>query len=172
MTDREVWAEAAYKILGGVAGNYHAVVEYSQLGDEIQALSGVTTTRPVRSWIGSTLELVADRCVTEGIPPLTALVVRKDTGMVGETYDVVLTAIGADLIPDVMQREKHAAQSRLQCYQWANAEGLPPDGGRAALAPRLAASTARHAKLNPAPAKVCPKCNMALLPTGVCDSCY
>ena len=170
-TDRETWAEAAYDILGGVAGEYHAVVEYTTLGEEIQERSGVATRMAVRNWIGGALELVADRCVSEGIPPLTSLVVRKDTGMVGDQYNLVLTATGAAAIDDPLQREKHAAQSRLECYQWAKATGLPADGGRAALAPKLAASTARKAKANPPPAKVCPKCNMALLPIGICDSC-
>lgn len=171
MTDRETWAEAAYDILGGIAGHYNAVVEYTQLGEQIQERSGVATRMAVRNWIGGALELVADRCVREGVPPLTSLVVRRDNGMVGEGYQVVLTATGAAPIEDVMKREKHAAQSRLECYQWANAAGLPADGGRPALTPKLAASAARKAKANPPPAKVCPTCNMALLPIGVCDTC-
>ncbi len=171
MTDRETWAEAAYEILAGVAGDYQAVVEYTQVGEEIQERSGVATTKAVRNWIPGVLELVANRCVTDGIPPLTSLVVRKDTGMVGDGYDAVLAATGAGPIDDAMKKERHAAQSRLECYRWANAAGLPADGGRASLTPRLAASAARKAKANPAPAKVCPTCNMALLPTGVCDSC-
>ncbi len=172
LTDREPWAETAYDILVEVAGRYHGVVAHTELGDEIQQRSGVTTTKAVRNWIGGVLELVMHRCVSEGIPPLTSLVVRKDTGMVGDTYNAVLTATGATPIADVMLREKHAAQSRLECYRWASAEDLPADGGRAALAPKLAAATARKAKANPPAAKVCPTCNMALLPTGVCDSCY
>ncbi|KAA1425871.1 hypothetical protein [Nocardioides antri] len=171
MTDRETWAESAYDILVGVAGRYHAVVEYTQLGEEIQQRSGVETRMAVRNWIPGVLELVAHRCVSEGVPPLTSLVVRKDTGMVGDGYAAVLTALGSTPLDDPMQRERHAAQSRLECYQWASAPDLPADGGRAALAPKLAASTARKAKANPPAAKVCPSCNMALLPTGVCDSC-
>jgi hypothetical protein len=170
-TERETWAETAFEILGGVAGRYHAVVEYTEIGEEIQERSGVATTKAVRNWVPGVLELVAGRCVAEGVPPLTSLVVRKDTGMVGDGYDAVLVATGADPIADPMKKESHAAQSRLECYRWANADGLPADGGRAALAPKLAASAARKAKANPAPAKVCPKCNMAMLPTGVCDSC-
>ncbi len=171
MTDRDPWADAAYEILVGVAGQYHGVVEHTRLGQEIQERSGVTTRRVVRSWLGGTLGLVADRCVAEGTPPLTSLVVRKDTGGVGDAYDVALVALGADPIEDTMQREKHAAQSRLECYQWANAAGLPADGGRAALTPKLAAAAARLAKANrPAP-KVCVTCNMVLLPTGLCDYC-
>jgi len=168
-TDRETWAESAYEILVGVAGRYHAVVEYTELGEEIQERSGVATRSAVRNWIPGALELVVHRCVTEGIPPLTSLVVRKDTGMVGDGYTAVLTATGVAPIEDTMQRESHAAQSRLECYRWAEAADLPADGGRAALAPKLAASAARKAKANPAPAKVCPVCNMALLPTGECD---
>ncbi|MDZ5622037.1 hypothetical protein SFC88_14410 [Nocardioides sp. HM23] len=170
-TDRETWAESAYDILVGVAGRYHAVVEYTQLGEEIQERSGVATTKAVRNWIPGVLGLVADRCASEDIPPLTALVVRKDTGMVGDGYDAVLTATGIAPIDDPMQKESHAAQSRLECYRWAEATDLPADGGRAALAPKLAASAARKRKANPPAAKVCPTCNMALLPAGGCDNC-
>ena len=44
----------------------------------------MATAEAVRNWIPGVIELVAERCVTEGVPPLTSLVVRKDTGMVGE----------------------------------------------------------------------------------------
>lgn len=171
LTDRETWAASAYEILVGVAGRYRAVIEYTQLGAEVQERTGVTTGVAVHNWIGGVLDLVADRCVRDGVPPLTALVVRKDTGMVGAGYDAVLTALGVDPLHDVMQREQHAAGSRLECYRWAQAADLPADGGRAALAPKLAASTVRKAKANPPPAKVCPTCHMALLPIGVCDTC-
>ncbi len=171
MTDREAWADSAHDILVGVAGRYHAVVEHTQLGEEIQQRSGVATTKAVRNWIPGVLGLVADRCVSEGIPPLTSLVVRKDSGMVGDGYDAVLTAQGVALLDDPMQRENHAAQSRLECYRWAQAADLPADGGRAALTPKLAASASRKRKANPPAAKVCPTCNMALLPIGICDTC-
>lgn len=171
MTDRETWADSAYDILVGVAGRYHAIVEHTQLGEEIQQSSGVATGSPVRSWVPGVLQLVADRCASAGVPPLTSLVVRRDTGMVGDMYNPVLNGLGVDRFDDPMQRESHAAQSRLECYRWANAAGLPADGGRAALAPKLAASAARKRKANPPAAAVCPRCNMALLPTGVCDSC-
>jgi hypothetical protein len=167
--DRETWAESAYDILVGVAGRYHAVVEYTELGEEIQERSGVATRMAVRNWVPGALELVVHRCVSEGIPPLTSLVVRKDTGMVGDGYDAVLTATGVAPIDDAMQKESHAAQSRLECYRWAEATDLPADGGRAVLTPKLAASAARKRKANPPAAKVCPVCHMALLPSGECD---
>ena len=169
--DHETWAKSAYEILAEVASSYHAVVEYTQLGEDIQERSGVPTSKAVRNWIPGVLRLVADRCVSEGVPPLTSLVVRKDTGMVGDGYDAVLTATGAAPIDDPMQKENHAAQSRLECYRWAEASDLPADGGRAALTPKLAASASRKRKANPPAAKVCPTCNMAMLPSGTCDSC-
>ena len=168
---REVWAEAAYDHLAEVARDYRAVIEHGQLAAEIQRRTGVPTPTVVRTWIGGTLKLMTDRCVREGAPPLAALVVRKDTGMVGEMYDAVLRAVGTPLFDDPMQREEHASRARLECYRWAEAPNLAAGGGHPALAPRLAQSIARKARANPPAAKICPSCQMVLLPTGVCDSC-
>ena len=169
--DVEVWAAAAYDHLVEVAGGYRAVIEHRELAEAIDRRGGVPTPPVVRTWIGATLALVNERCTREGTPPLTSLVVRKDTGMVGPLYDTVLKAAGTPLFDDPMQREEHAAQARLECYRWAGAEGLPANGGYPSLAPRLAQSIARKAKANPPAAKICPSCQMVLLPTGVCDSC-
>jgi hypothetical protein len=172
MSNKDVWAATAYDILVEVAGRYHAVIEYSELGEEVQRRSGVTTRMAIRNWIGGVLEIVVHRCVREGIPPLTALVVRKNTGLVGEGYDAVLRVEGIPLLEDAMQRENHAAQARLECYRWAKAADLPPDGGAPALAPNLAASVERQRKAHShRPDRVCPHCHMAVPATGVCDNC-
>lgn len=172
MRDKDTWAEDAYDVLVEVASRYHAVIEYSELGEAVQLRTGVTTRMAIRNWIGGVLEVVVHRCAREGIPALTSLVVRKDSGMVGEGYDAVLGAEGIPPLEDVMQRENHAALARLECYRWAKAPDLPPDGGRPALAPKLAAKTARERKAAPArPAAVCPACNMAIPTTGRCDNC-
>ncbi|WP_107771029.1 hypothetical protein [Nocardioides sediminis] len=172
MSNKDVWAEAAYDILVEVAGRYHAVIEYSELGEEIQRRSGVTTRMAIRNWIGGVLEIVVHRCARNRIPALTALVVRKNTGMVGDGYDAVLRAEGIPPLEDAMQRENHAAQARLQCYRWARASDLPPDGGVPALAPKLAATVERQRKAQaPRPARVCLRCNMAIPATGACDNC-
>ena len=126
----------------------------------------------IRNWIGGVLEIVVHKCAREGSPALTALVVRKNSGMVGEGYDAVLRAEGIPPLEDEMQRENHAAQARLACYRWAKAPDLPPDGGTAALAPILAAKVARQRKSTPArPSAFCPHCNMAIPTTGRCDNC-
>lgn len=172
MNKKEIWAATAYDILVEVAGRYHAVIEYSELGEEIQRRSGVRTGMAIRNWIGGVLEVVVHRCAREDIPALTALVVRKNTGMVGEGYDAVLRLEGISPLEDAMQRENHAAQARLQCYRWAKAADVPPDGGAPALAPRLAATVERQRKAQPQrPVRVCPDCNMAVPATGACDNC-
>lgn len=93
--------------------------------------------------------------------------------MVGEGYDAVLAIEGVPLLADVMQRENHAAQARLECYRWAHASGLPTDGGSPALAPKLAAAVDRRRRAaTPArPTAVCSTCHMAVPATGVCDNC-
>lgn len=173
MSNKEVWADTAFDILVEVAGRYHAVIEYSELGEEIQQRSGVSTRMAIRNWIGGVLEIVVHRCARDGLPALTALVVRKGTGMVGEGYNAVLAVEGIPLLEDVMQRENHAARARLECYRWASASGLPEEGGSAALAPTLAAAVdrRRRAATPPRPAAVCPTCNMAVPATGLCDNC-
>jgi hypothetical protein len=171
VSNKDVWAATAYDILVEVAGRYRAIIEYSELGQEVQRRSGVTTGMAIRNWIGGVLELVVQRCHREGLPALTALVVRKDSGMVGEGYDAVLRVEGIPPLEDAIQRENHAAKARLDCYRWANASDLPGDGGSPALAPTLATKVDRQ-RNNQAerPVRICPRCNMAVPATGVCDS--
>jgi hypothetical protein len=81
-------------------------------------------------------------------------------------------ATGAEPATSDYEREKLAADARLECYRWAGAD-LPDDGGKAALTSRYAASEsrARKQRLAEAPANVCPHCFMAIPPTGECDNC-
>lgn len=173
MGDREVWASAAFEILKEVAQRYHAVIEYGELGEEIQHRTRVSTRMGIQNWIGPVLGKVLRRCVAEGVPPLTSLVVRKHTGMVGEGYDEVLVAMGVTPLQDTMERERHAAESRLRCYQWADAHDLPADGGEPALAPRLAENVSRERRRQAAqePPRQCPNCHYTLPMTGMCDNC-
>lgn len=173
MNDRETWASAAYDILVEVAGRYHGVIEYGELGEAVQERTGVTTRSAIRNWIGGVLELVVQRCHRDGLPALTALVVRKDSGMVGDGYDAVLRIEGIAPHDDVMEREEHAARARLECYRWAGAPDLPADGGEPALAPKLAQKVQRRrrAERSERAAQVCPVCFMAIPATGVCDNC-
>ncbi len=93
--------------------------------------------------------------------------------MVGDGYDAVLRFAGIPPLEDTMQREEHAALSRLECYQWAGAAALPADGGKPAFAPRLADAIARkEPESRPKRAlRICPTCHMAVPLSGACDNC-
>lgn len=167
----QLWAREAYPQLIGVAGTYHAVITYKELGEAVQKASGVRTSALLQNWIGAVLGRVVREAHRRGDPPLTALVVRTDDGMVGEGYREVLEAAGEPALAEAIDRENHAATARLECYRHFGA-ALPPDGGVPALAPRLQAAIARRRSREPeVPAPVCPSCFVQLPATRVCDSC-
>lgn len=166
----ERWAQEAYLVLVGIARSYHAVITYKELAEVIQERSGVRTQAPMRYWIGSVLGKVVREAHRRGDPPLTALVVHSGDGMVGEGYKEVLQVAGQPPVHDVLDRERHAAKARLDCYQRFGAT-LPPGGGEPALAPRYQATIDRRRSQIIEPPSVCPKCFVQLPATGVCDFC-
>jgi len=167
----EIWAKEAYQLLIGVARTYHAVITYKELAEKVQEASGVRTSVQLHHWIGAVLGKVVREAHHRGDPPLTALVVHSGDGMVGEGYREVLHVAGEPPVEGVFEREYHAADARLACYRRFSTN-LPPDGGVAALAPRLQATVERRrAREGSPPPQVCPTCFVQLPATGVCDSC-
>lgn len=151
----ETWARLSRDILLRTAGSYHAVIREPDLAEELQAASGIRTTRHHDRWLAKVLAPVAALCEHTGEPPLTSLVV-------GTSDDL------------------EAARQRLACYQWSGS--APADGGVPAQLPGSAAPPRRRtASSRPAPkprvaktdkpVAVCPTCFMALPATGVCDNC-
>ncbi|MEU3982995.1 hypothetical protein AB0F77_23410 [Streptomyces sp. NPDC026672] len=167
---REAWADEAYTVLVGVARTYHAVITYKELGEEVQARTGIRTRALLHNWIGSVLSRVVHEAHRRGDPQLTALVVRSDDGMVGDGYKEVLAVAGQPPVEDALAREHHAAEARLACYRRFGAT-LPPGGGVPALSPRHQAALDRRQAQTEKPPQVCPTCFMQLPATGVCDSC-
>lgn len=169
---RTAWAVQAYGRLTEVAGHYRAVITYKELAEHVQRASGVHTSVQLRHWIGAVLGKVVAAAHHRGDPPLTALVVHTTDGMVGGGYDAVLTVAGLPLIEGDLDREQHAADSRLTCYR-RFAVDLPPDGGSASLAPAFQATVERRAARTAGerPPKVCPSCFLALPANGRCDDC-
>lgn len=167
---REIWAREAYPLLIGVARTYHAVITYGELAKKIQESTGVRTRTLLHNWIGPVLGKVVREAHRRGDPPLTALVVRVDDGMVGEGYKEVLEIAGEPPVDDVLDRERHAARSRLECYRRFGAT-LPADGGVPALAPLYQAAVERRRVRPESPPRICPRCSMQLPSTGTCDSC-
>ena len=166
---RDQWAVAAREVLGEVAQKYQAVLTYKELAIAVQERTGIHTRQLQQHWIGDVLARVAAECFRRDEPNLSSLGVNAQ-GSVGEGYRKVV-ADHTGTAPD--DPDAHAAQVRLECYRAAGAEDLPADGGRAALTPKLGASRSRlrAAALRDRPAVVCPKCHMAVLPSGACDTC-
>ncbi|MBB6627138.1 hypothetical protein H5V45_07370 [Nocardioides sp. KIGAM211] len=166
------WAPEARRILTRVAGAYQSLIEYAELAAEIQESSGIHTRRQVRSWIVPVLDEVARLNHEHGEPMMTSLVVHKADGTVGTSYDLALSLAGIDPIEDPLAREKHASQSRLDCYQWADAN-VPSGGGRPEMSPRFQQIQARQRKerRDAEQPNICPHCFMAIPPTGRCDNC-
>jgi hypothetical protein len=167
---REKWAEEAYAVLVDVARTYHAVITYKELGKEVQERSGIRTRALLHNWIGPVLGKVVREAHRRGDPPLTALVVHSDDGMVGSGYKEVLEVAGQAPVHEVREREQHAAAARLECYKRFGAT-LPPGGGVAALAPSYQATIERQRARIAEPPPVCAGCFVELPTTGICDSC-
>lgn len=168
---QKVWADEAYQKLADVARTYHAVVTYRELGEWVKNASGIHTSALLHNWIGGVLGRVVREAHRRGDPPLTALVVHTDDGMVGEGYKEVLEVNGEPPLEAALDREYHAADARLECYRHYGAE-LPLGGGVRALAPKLEASVARQrSRAAVVERRVCPGCFIQLPSTGICDSC-
>jgi hypothetical protein len=168
----DAWAEEARQILAGVAGTYHRLIDHTDLAAGVQQASGIHTSGNAHYWIGRVLRQVAAVNALKGEPALTALVVHRTQGTVGDGYDEVLRLAGDDPITDPTERERHAAAARMECYRWAGAT-MPADGGNPELSPRLAQRITRERKRarEEASPSVCPTCFMAVPPTGICDNC-
>jgi hypothetical protein len=168
----DAWAEEARQILTDVAGTYHRLIDRTDLAAEVQEASGVRTSKNPHYWLSRVLAQVAAVNAIKDEPALTALVVHRLNGTVGDDYDEVLRLAGVPAITDPNAREKHAAAARMECYRWAGAT-MPADGGHPALSPRLDQRIVRERKRarEDAVPTVCPSCFMALPATGVCDNC-
>lgn len=191
----EAWVQEAYDVLGAVAFEYHGVITTTDLAERVQEASGIRTSRPETAWLAKVLLPVAHLCRRNGEPPLTALVVDPHTRWVGEGYDDVLRADDRLPILEPVKREMHASAARLECYRWAGSAPagggepapVPEPPGRRARAARPTgtggAARAPRAKAAPKPVvppriaasdrpvTVCPRCNMSVPATGLCDNC-
>lgn len=169
------WAHQGYEVLVSVAREAQGHITYPDIADALQSGTGIRTEMPATSWIDTPLILVAEMCVRNGEPALTALVVSVDTLEVGDSYATTYSIAGQPL-PRNLQRA--AADMRVACYDhfsrreavgWDKTKltgrtGTPkPPTKRSAAKPKM--------KAEPAPAKVCASCRLELLPSGRCGYC-
>ena len=167
------WAHAGYDVLVDVARKPDGHITYQDIADTIQATSGILTRAPMRNWIGKPLALVAEMCVRNCEPQLTALVVSTGTLAVGDGYANTYTIAGQPL-PKNIQRA--AAETRGECYDYfGRREPVGWDRtkltGRTGATRRTVRTRTAKPKSEPIPPKICPICNLQLLPSGVCGEC-
>jgi hypothetical protein len=168
------WAHAGYDTLVDVARNPDAHITYDAIADELQRSTGIRTDTPPPDWIATPLALVAEMCVRNGEPQLTALVVSADTLEVGDGFASAYSIAGQP-IPRNLQRA--AAELRIACYDYFSRR--EPGGwdktkltGRIGT-PRLTPvrKPAKAGSKGEAPPRVCATCRLELLPSGRCGYC-
>jgi hypothetical protein len=163
------WATAARELLIQAARSYRTVVTQKELAEAVQEQSGIVTKQRVHYWIEDVLGIVARDNASRGEPLLAALCVNRE-GSVGSAYGALVHELTGETPEDP---DDHAAKQRLECHRFFEAADLPEGGGTSALVPQLASARTRVRKAAAAmrPVETCPTCHMALLPTGICDSC-
>lgn len=163
------WTDAVVPELQKVASHYGASITYSDLAEAIQARTGYRTRTQLANWIGKVLEVVVRRTMTEALPPLTSLVVHKDSGGVGDGY--YNREHPQHTIVDEAQLQLTAAEDRLKCYRHYCAT-VPDDAAPQMTQMFLSKRAARIVGGRKDPIDVvCPRCFIAVPLTGVCDTC-
>ena len=162
------WAEAILPELEQVASVFGGSITYEDLASAIQYRTGYRTRMLLGNWIGKVLEVVLKRTIREGLAPLTSLVVRKDTGGVGDGY--YNHDHPQHSVKDDVQLQRMAAQDRLTCYR-VHCGSVPANA-----TPRMTELfDQKHSPVGRAraelPEQFCPTCHLVLPLGGECDSC-
>ncbi len=165
---RAEWAEAARGVLIETARHYGAVATHAELATLVQLRTRLRTHQRTHLWLPPVLALVAAGCAERGEPLLPALCVDKD-GSVGAKYAATVATLRGPSDGDV---DDQAAEERLECHRFFGAV-LPEGGGEAAVTAGVAHTRSKQRAKKPPErvAAICPTCNMALLPSGACDTC-
>jgi hypothetical protein len=164
------WAASAHQALREVARRYHGLVTTKELAGLVQISTGIRTKQQTHRWIAQVLLSVSRECESEGEPLLSSLCVNA-SGSVGDGYAAAVRELRGDA-EIVGDPDDHAARERLACYRHFGAE-MPDDGGQPALVPKYAEARSRMRRISAQTKEsaVCPTCNFAIPPTGVCDNC-
>jgi hypothetical protein len=167
------WAHIGYDVLVGVARKPNGHITYPDLADALADTSGIRIDSPLSDWIDPMLTLVAEMCVRNGEPQLTALVVDADSLEVGAGFAVAYSIAG-QLRPKNLQRaaadvrtECHAHCSRREAVGWNRTKLTGRTGTLRTSAPRVSVKS----KPVPVAPPVCPQCRLVLLPSGTCGYC-
>lgn len=189
------WSRAAVELLTETATEYNRVLTTNEFAEEVQTRAGAWANVTSKTWVRKVLAVVTLKCTKEEWPYLASLVVRPSDGKPGPWYFDVLTETGPGTSNDEIH---HAAEQRLACYQYFEAEDLPeepeitldPLRARrlvqhldtvAAPSDRLRSSRPTPAPKPPSPVKrpsleerrgsVCESCFMEMPLSGTCPNC-
>jgi len=167
------WAQAGYDVLVEVARRPDGHISYRDIADAIEVSTGISTRTRIDQWIGAPLALIAELCVRNGEPQLTALVVRAGTRDVGQGYANTYAMAGQ---PPPKNLQRAAAETRDECYDhFTRREAAGWDRtkltGRTPSQSTVKVRKVVRAKPEPVAPKVCPQCNLQLLPSGRCGYC-
>lgn len=113
---RTLWKEEAIVKLESVASTYGGYITYRNLGNHLFETTQVRTTNFLPRWIRHPLYEILDYCDDHGLPAITALVVQKESGMVGPGFNAWLRLQNCSPRDDVYELEAVAAQQRLASY--------------------------------------------------------
>ncbi|MBN1093329.1 hypothetical protein JKP75_12625 [Blastococcus sp. TML/M2B] len=166
--------QATEGILEGVASTYGSSITYEQLAHQLFEKTRYRTRMMLGHWIGQVLGPVQAATLTEGKPPLSALVVRAGTGGVGDGY---VNHEHPGGFASFAERQRAAAVDRLTCYR-AYCDHVPDDATPQMTALFIAKRTSLDTvertprqKPAPPPPKICSTHNMVLPASGRCDYC-
>ena len=114
---RKLWAEQAIPKLQSVASTYGGYITYQDLGQHLFETTKVRTTNLLNRWITNPLFDVLDHCVEHDLPAITALVVRKQSGMVGPGFNDWFRRRNRGPADNEVELEAFAAEERLASYR-------------------------------------------------------
>ncbi len=168
------WVQASEAILEEVAATYGGSITYDQLARQLFDRTGYRTRMMLGHWIGQVLGPVQSATLTDGKPPLSALVVRAGTGGVGDGY---VNHEHPEGFASFAERQHAAAADRLTCYR-TYCDRVPEDAAPQMTSLFVAKGTSLYsAEKAPRPKlishapKTCPTHNMVLPASGRCDYC-
>jgi hypothetical protein len=160
------WVAATEPILEGVASVYGGSITYEQLAEKLFEQTGYRTRMLLGNWIGQVLGPVQSTTLAERKPPLSSLVVRAETGGVGEGY---INHQHPQGFATFAERQHAAAVDRLTCYR-VYCDHVPEDA-QPQMTALYNAKNSRKVDPPPQPPKICPNCSIELPTSGRCGYC-
>jgi hypothetical protein len=158
--------QATEAILETVAAAYGGSITYEQLAKQLFHETGYQTRMLLGNWIGQVFGPVQVATLAGGKPPLSSLVVRAETGGVGDGY---VNHEHPEGFASFAERQQAAAVDRLTCYR-TYCDSVPEDAAPQMTSLYIAKHTPRQ-KPVPPPPKTCLTCFMVLPVSGRCDYC-